>query len=117
MVALTDRQMGWLHDELGEDVPDVDLQAVFERKGSVRETAIVIVRRRITALQNQPLQVGVAGVGNFTFSENLKSMERQLKRLEAMDDDPSDDTDTDSDPDDDLPVIQVRSLPRRRRRR
>lgn len=116
MTALSARQMNWLHDELGDPPTDAELQTVFDTRGTVRDTAVVFIRRRITALTNQPLTVGISGVANFGFGENIKALERQLARLLKMDDDPSDDPAGGDEDADALPVIQVREFPRRRRR-
>lgn len=91
MAALTDRQIAWLRSELGDTISTPDLQAAYDRLGSVRDVAIETIRKRRNALLDQPASVNLSGVASVSYGENIKGYERLLSALTRLDDDPSDD--------------------------
>jgi hypothetical protein len=118
MAELTARQLDWLRDELGAGETAAALQEAYDRTGSLRDAAVSFLRRRLNALSLQPLTVGISGVANFGFAENIKALERQIQRLVKLPSDPTAEVpDVDGEDPDVVPTIQIRSRPRRRRRR
>jgi len=92
MAALTARQLAWLRAQLGDTPPDAELQAAFDRLGSVRDVAIETIRKRYQVLIDQPASTSLAGVGSMSWGENIKALERMIASLSKLDSDPSDDT-------------------------
>lgn len=116
MTALTARQQAWLTSELGSTVTTEAMQARYDAVGTVRATAVSLLRERITALVNSPLSVGISGVATVNQSENVKALERQIARIERLDDDPSDDTSEDV-PVDGMQPVEFRRIGSTRSRR
>lgn len=103
----------WLLAQLGTTTDTADLETRYTRLGTARAVALEILRERLAALRSQPAQVNVSSVVAVTFTENIKSYERQITALEAGDppapDDPADEaTGTDA-----LGIIQLVARPRR----
>lgn len=90
-MELTDTQIAWLRAELGDTPSTDDLNAAYERLGSVRDVAIEEVRKRRNRMLDQPLSVNLSGVASVNYAENVKALERRLAALTGLDDDPSDD--------------------------
>lgn len=90
-MELIERQMKWLRSQIGESAETTDLQAAFDRLGSVRDVAIEVLRERRAQWLNQPMTVSVSGVASLSLAENVKAVERQIAELVKLDDDPSDD--------------------------
>lgn len=88
---LTPAQLAWLHAEVGGTATDADLQDRYDRLGSVRDVAIEVLTTRRTALLDNPLDVNVSGVASVGYSKNVDALERRIKALVNMDDDPSND--------------------------
>lgn len=93
MTALTDRQKAWLTSELGSTVTPEAMQARYDAVGTVRSVATSLLQERVNALvQGGALSVSISGVASVNQSENVKALERQIARIQRLDDDPSDDT-------------------------
>jgi len=89
-MELTERQLKWLGSQLGDKPDAAELQAAFDRLGSVRDTALETLRKRRAGWLAQPMSVNVSGVASLSYAENVKAIERQIAELVRMDDDPSD---------------------------
>ncbi|MFF9403474.1 hypothetical protein [Streptomyces sp. NPDC014744] len=80
-MSLTDAEYAYLRSELGEaDRPDLD--ARYQRLGSLQAVAIEVLRKRRAALVSDPLAVTVQGVATVNNAENVKALERQIAALE-----------------------------------
>ncbi|MFM9373269.1 hypothetical protein [Streptomyces sp. Da 82-17] len=86
----------WLLAELGTATDQADLDTRYTRLGSARAVALEVLRERLAALRAQPASVNVSSVVAVTFTENIRSYERQIALLEAgqppAPDDPTDTT-------------------------
>jgi hypothetical protein len=104
----------WLISQVGTATDLTDLTARYTRLGTARATALEILNERLADLRAQVAVVGVSGVVNVSFAENIKAYERQIALLEsgtpAAPDDPTDNSD------DDTPAIGLLQLVPRRRR-
>lgn len=84
----------WLLAELGKNTDVADLEQRYARLGAARAVALEVVRERLAALRAQPSTVNVSSVVAVSYTENIKSYERQIAALEAGDppapDDPTD---------------------------
>lgn len=91
MAALTDAQISWLRSEVGASTTEDDLQARFDRLGSIRDVAMEVLRERRASYLEQPLSLNLAGVASVDYTNNVAALERRLTALANLDDDPSDD--------------------------
>ncbi|MET9035308.1 hypothetical protein [Streptomyces mirabilis] len=101
-MMLTDIQYAYLRSELGEADRD-DLDARYERLGTVEAVAIEVLRERKAMLVSDPLAVTVQGVATVNNAENVKALERQIAALE---DTTADDSTTNAVP---VPLLRHRS--------
>lgn len=93
MADLTAAQLQWLRDQLGDEPTDVELQARYEARGSVRDVALSVLSSRRRELLESSLQVSASGVASVNNTENVKALERDLAALSKLDDDPTDEPD------------------------
>ncbi|MEW2393063.1 hypothetical protein AB0933_32350 [Streptomyces venezuelae] len=105
----------WLISKLGKATNLTDLAARYTRLGAARPVAIEVLNERLADLRTQAATVGVSGVVNVSYSENIKALEREIALLESGKP-PAPDEPTD--PDDEaatghLGVIQLVARPRR----
>lgn len=116
MADLTEAQLAWLRDELGDQPDDAALQERYERLGSVRDVAIAVWRRRRTDFIASPLSTQLAGVAGVNASENVRAIDRRIAALELLDDDPTDSPGEDTDggsADDRIEFVQMTRSRRR----
>ena len=73
----------WLISQLGTSTDLTDLNARYTRLGTARAVAIEVINLRLADLRAQVATVGVSGVVNVSYAENIKAYERQLAALEA----------------------------------
>lgn len=73
----------WLISQLGTATDLTDLTARYTRLGTARATALEVLNERLADLRAQVAVVGVSGVVNVSFAENIKAYERQIALLEA----------------------------------
>jgi len=73
----------WLTSQLGTATDLTDLTARYTRLGTARAVAIEVINLRLADLRAQVATVGVSGVVNVSYAENIKAYERQLALLEA----------------------------------
>lgn len=73
----------WLISQLGTATDLTDLNTRYTRLGKARLVAIEVINQRLADLRAQVATVGVSGVVNVSFAENIKAYERQLILLEA----------------------------------
>ncbi|MEU1134253.1 hypothetical protein ABZ383_31085 [Streptomyces sp. NPDC005900] len=105
----------WLLDQLGQSTNTADLDARYTRLGTARAVAISVIQSRLADLRAQAATVGVSGVVNVSFTENIKAYERQLTALIAGDE-PAPDDPPGTGQDNDtirLGLIQLTARPRR----
>ncbi|MFI2620386.1 hypothetical protein [Streptomyces sp. NPDC018584] len=105
----------WLISKLGTATNLADITARHTRLGTARAVAIEVLNERLADLRTQAATVGVSGVVNVSFTENIKALERELALLESGKP-PAPDEPTEPDDEDStgrLDVIQLIARPRR----
>ncbi|CAM5466849.1 hypothetical protein [Streptomyces aurantiogriseus] len=83
-MSLTDAEYAYLHSELGE-AERSDLEARYQRLGSLRAVAMEVLRERRAALVADPLSVSVQGIATMSNAENVRAIERQIATLREAD--------------------------------
>lgn len=73
----------WLISQLGSATDLADLADRYTRLGKARAVALEVINQRLADLRAQVAVVGVSGVVNVSFAENIKAYERQIALLEA----------------------------------
>lgn len=81
-MSLADAEYAYLRSELGE-ADRADLEARYQRLGSLHAVAVEVLRERKAALVSDPLSITVQGVATVNNAENVKALERQIGDLEA----------------------------------
>jgi hypothetical protein len=71
----------WLISKLGTATDLANLDARYTRLGTARAVAIEVLNERLADLRAQAATVGVSGVVNVSFAENIKAYERELALL------------------------------------
>lgn len=104
----------WLISKLGTATSLTDLAARYTRLGKARAVAIEVLNERLADLRAKAATIGVSGVVNVSFSENIKAYEREIALLEsgqppAPDEPPDDGGISDTG----LGIIQLVARPRR----
>lgn len=85
-MALTASVQAWLISKLGTTNTNLtDLEARYTRLGTARAVAIEVLNERLADLRAQVAVVGVSGVVNVSFTENIKAYEREIALLESGD--------------------------------
>ena len=107
----------WLLSQLGRSTDIVDLDARYTRLASARAVALEILHeRRAVLIFDQPATIGVSGVINAGYAENIKAIERTIAILESgqplAPDETAPEPDVDDTPDG---VGFIQLVPRRRR--
>ncbi|MCF0086583.1 MULTISPECIES: hypothetical protein [unclassified Streptomyces] len=82
-MALTASVQAWLISKVGTTTPTSDLEARYTRLGTARAVAIEILNERLADLRAQATTIGVSGVVNVSFVENIKAYEREIALLES----------------------------------
>lgn len=104
----------WLISKLGTATDLTNLAARYTRLASARAVAIEVLNERLADLRAQAATVGVSGVVNVSFSENIKAYEREIALLQSgqppAPDEPGTPTD---DADTTLGVLYLVERPRR----
>ena len=73
----------WLLSKLGTATNIADITARYVRLGTARAVAIEVLNERLADLRTQAATVGVSGVVNVSFTENIKALEREIALLES----------------------------------
>ncbi|MFD9443409.1 hypothetical protein [Streptomyces sp. NPDC060001] len=94
----------WLISKLGTATDLTNLAARYTRLGSARAVALEVLNERLADLRAQVATVGVSGVVNVSFTENIKAYEREIALLESGASPAPDDPTV---PDDDLTDTQL----------
>lgn len=94
----------WLISQLGTATDLADLASRYTRLGNARAVALEVLNERLAALRSQASTVNLSGAVSVSFTENIKSYERQIAALEAggspaPDDPVPAEVETDDDPD------------------
>ncbi|MET8182223.1 hypothetical protein [Streptomyces sp. NPDC005336] len=76
-MTLTDAEYAYLRSELG-DAERAELDARYQRLGSLQAVAIEVLRERRAALVSDPLAVTIPGVATVNNADNVKAIERQI---------------------------------------
>ncbi|MER6076975.1 hypothetical protein [Streptomyces sp. NPDC001833] len=82
-MTLTDIEYAYLRSELGE-ANRADLDARYQRLGSLQTVAVEVLRERKAALVSDPLAVTIQGIATVNNAENVKALERQIASLEGI---------------------------------
>lgn len=84
-MALTPADLAYIREEIGVAEPpdDSDLDAIYDRVGSVTGVAAAVIRQRLAdALNDGPASFSADDYSQNT-SKNIEAWEKQLARLEA----------------------------------
>jgi hypothetical protein len=73
----------WLISQLGTATDLTDLNTRYTRLGKARAVALEVLNERLAALRAQASTVNLSGAVSVSFTENIKSYERQIAGLEA----------------------------------
>lgn len=84
-MALTLSVQAWLISKLGTATNLTDLETRYTRLGTARAVAIEVLNERLADLRSQAATIGVSGVVNASFSENIKAYEREIALLQSGD--------------------------------
>ena len=88
MAELTDLDLAWIRDEIGDTTPptDDDLRESFEVLDNRTLVAIRVLKPRRAALPGgSPVDsFSIAGVLSVTQRSNIKALDEQIARLEAL---------------------------------
>jgi len=84
-MALTASVQAWLISKLGTDTSLGDLDARYTRLGTARAVALEVLNERLANLRSQVATVGLSGVVNVSYAENIKAYEREIALLESGD--------------------------------
>ncbi|MGR3937027.1 hypothetical protein [Streptomyces sp. BRA346] len=79
-MSLNDAEYSYLRSELGE-ADRTDLDARYQRLGSLQAVAVEVLRERRAALVSDPLAITLQGVATVNNAENVKALERQIQDL------------------------------------
>lgn len=115
-MPLNTDQLAWLRSEVGTAPADDNLNARYDRLGSVTGVAVEVLRERRAKMLEQPLSLTVNGVATVNYSENIKALDRRLSALADLDEDPTDEPGEDPDGGAGLPDVEVHHLTRARGR-
>lgn len=83
-MALTADVLDQIREWVGSEPSDVDVETVWERKGSVDGAALSILRTRRADLLAGPATWAVAGEYSESNAENLKRLDAQISALERL---------------------------------
>lgn len=86
-MSLTDVDLAWVRDEIGEGTPpsDTDLDSTYDQLGHRSLVAIRVLKRRRAALAAGGVSsVTIPGAVAVTLRSDLASLDRQITRLEAQ---------------------------------
>lgn len=85
---LSSGQIATIRTWIGSTTPptDLELDPIMTRTGSLRGVVLDVLRARLADLTARPSQFAVAGDYSQTTSENIRSLERQIKLVESYDD-------------------------------
>ncbi|MFC9398542.1 hypothetical protein ACFTWS_36120 [Streptomyces sp. NPDC057027] len=81
-MTLTDTEYAYLRSELG-DADRSDLDARYQRLGTLQAVAVEVLRERRATLVSDPLAVTVQGVATVSNTEKVRALERQIAGLLA----------------------------------
>lgn len=92
MAALTEGQLVTLRRQVGSSPTDGELQLIFDRVGSLTETAREVLEIRLANLRAEPTSFTVPGEYSQDTSGQIKALDAQLAKLGDLDNtDPVDD--------------------------
>jgi hypothetical protein len=84
-VALDDNDLAYLRSWVGTAAPtDVELEAAHERLGDLHAVALEVLRQRLADLLADPASFGVGSDYREDRSSNIRSLEAQVRKLEAI---------------------------------
>jgi hypothetical protein len=83
MSALTAQDLAYLQSELGTDVDQADLQARYDRLGSVVAVAAEVVKQRLATLIASPSSFTLPGVYSESNDSNIRALQQQQARLDG----------------------------------
>lgn len=87
-MALTDADLAWIRDEVGTQTPptDTDLDDTYIELGNRTLVAIRVLKRRRAAIAGGSTvdSVSIAGVFSISQRSNIKALDEQIARLEAL---------------------------------
>jgi hypothetical protein len=112
-MALTASVQAWLISKVGTATPTADLEARYTRLGSARAVAIEILNERLADLRAQATTIGVSGVVNVSFVENIKAYEREIALLESGSSPAPDDSPLPADDEGSIGWVVLKARPRR----
>lgn len=78
MALLTEAQLTYLHDQLGDDADETEMQDRFDRLGDVTLVVTEMLQRRLANLLASPSSFSVSGEYSQNTSDNIKALQAQL---------------------------------------
>lgn len=82
MAELDAGDLAYLHSELGSTIDEADLQARYDRLGSVQAVALEVTRQRLADLLNTPGRLSDEG-STIDQTANITALQKQLQRILA----------------------------------
>lgn len=83
MAALTDAQLVYLHDQLGDAADEGEMQDRYDRTNDVKVVVAEMLQRRLANLLADPASFSVSGEYTQNTSENIKAAQAQLAALSS----------------------------------
>ncbi|MGW0948425.1 hypothetical protein ACWD4O_38540, partial [Streptomyces sp. NPDC002623] len=105
----------WLISQLGTATDLTDLATRYARLGKARAVALEVLNQRLADLRAQASTVNLSGAVSVSFTENIKSYERQIALLETGTPAAPDEPDTGTEDDGSVLLGTFRLVERRRR--
>lgn len=87
MAVLTEDQVYALRRKVGDRPTDAELQAIYDRTGSLTETAREILETRLANFMADPANFSVPGEYSQGTEKNIDALTRALASLGDLDDD------------------------------
>ena len=92
-MSLSDAEIVAIRRRVGSVPDDTELNSIYDRTGSVTETAREVLELRLAELLRTPATFSVSGEYSQGTAENIKGLQQSLAELGDLDnDDPADDS-------------------------
>jgi len=79
--ALTDVQLGFLHDHLGTDADEDNLQERYDRLLDLNKVVVEVLERRLADLLSTPASFSVGGDYSQSTAENIRALTDKLAQF------------------------------------
>lgn len=82
MPLLTEDDLAYLRRQVGGAPTDDDLQDIYDRVGTLDETALEVLETRLAEMTRNPAQFTVVGVYSQDVGDNIAALEQQVESLQ-----------------------------------